>query len=432
MAFKMTDGTKLSTKDKIINSAFSFYTTVLQRKVSLSEIAERTGITKAAIYKHFKSREELEQVMAERLRQELLSVILEFDKKQNSCSSTLEEIIVLLYSRKTYLYYFLSNLSEIGIEDYFLSLSNSGLHSLNRLFDENGKIVNFDLYKDVLYVSFCIIFFIIARDKIVTGKLNLNVSREDYSEEECNNIEEIRAFARGVVKIIEGGVYCTSPRYSEEKISGLLRLCQLDKIISANMAYIPEPDRELKALASCAEKIGFTKITVESIAHELGLAKSSLYSRFSSKKELVSSTLRNTLMQMFAIVVKNIENSESPSESIYIILKTSFDFFLKRPDLIILSRLIQFTEENFFWTCDDRQQNMEFYKFLCNCDMLGSLPDFGRVRLGADCIYSALFCLPVYLITQTSSLNFTVEELQFAIKEYYYMLVIGKQQGKGE
>lgn len=421
MVFKMTDGTKLSTKDKIVNSAFSFYTTVLQRKVSLSEIAERTGITKAAIYKHFKSREELEQTMSEKLKEELLSIINDVDANMISKgNSSLKRIVVLLSEKKTYLYYFLSNLSDAGIESYFLQLKNSGVSSLNSLFDENDRIVSFDLYKDFLYVSFCVIFFIISRDIALTCR-NMEDSKE-----------ELAKFADGVVRFINKGIYCNCPSRARERVSGLLRLCQLDRMIASSVAMIPEPERELKALASCAKKIGFTKITVESIASELGLAKSSLYSKFSSKSELVSSSLKSSMRHLLEAVMSNIVNSESPSESIYIILKTSFDFFMKRPDLLILSRLIQFNEPDFFLTCGEHQQDKEFYKFLCNCDILGTLPDFGKPELGADYLYASLFCIPIYLITQTSSSDFTVEELQSALKEYYYMIVLGKSQGKGE
>lgn len=56
---------KTDTKEKIILAAFSFYKNPSMEKVSLSKIAARVGITKAAIYKHFSGREDLERAMSD-------------------------------------------------------------------------------------------------------------------------------------------------------------------------------------------------------------------------------------------------------------------------------------------------------------------------------------------------------------------------------
>lgn len=56
---------KTDTKEKIILAAFSFYKNPSMEKASLSKIAARVGITKAAIYKHFSGREDLERAMSD-------------------------------------------------------------------------------------------------------------------------------------------------------------------------------------------------------------------------------------------------------------------------------------------------------------------------------------------------------------------------------
>ena len=55
----MKTTTKESTKIKILKTAFSFYKKPCLTHVSLGDIAKKAGISKAAIFKHFRNKEEL-------------------------------------------------------------------------------------------------------------------------------------------------------------------------------------------------------------------------------------------------------------------------------------------------------------------------------------------------------------------------------------
>lgn len=61
----------LSTREKIIEKSFSFYHDPLFEDVSLSDIAQKVGITKAAIFKHFKNKEALVASMNEKILMKL-------------------------------------------------------------------------------------------------------------------------------------------------------------------------------------------------------------------------------------------------------------------------------------------------------------------------------------------------------------------------
>ncbi len=56
-----------STRDKIIDAAFSFYRKPVFTNISLSQIAQKVGISKAAIFKHFSNKEALGQALFERM-----------------------------------------------------------------------------------------------------------------------------------------------------------------------------------------------------------------------------------------------------------------------------------------------------------------------------------------------------------------------------
>ena len=91
-----------STRDKIIQSAFSFYDMLFFERISLSKIAAKAGITKPAIYKHFKSREDLENAMKSLILSDIAEIIKGCEKDKNE-TSILKKVIVLLCKKKSYL-----------------------------------------------------------------------------------------------------------------------------------------------------------------------------------------------------------------------------------------------------------------------------------------------------------------------------------------
>ena len=76
-----------STRDKIIQSAFSFYDMLFFERISLSKIAAKAGITKPAIYKHFKSREDLENAMKSLILSDIAEIIKDCEKDKNETSA---------------------------------------------------------------------------------------------------------------------------------------------------------------------------------------------------------------------------------------------------------------------------------------------------------------------------------------------------------
>lgn len=55
-----------NTKELILETSFSFYKTLTSREFSLNKLAEKVGISKPAIYRHFKNKEEILEKMQEK------------------------------------------------------------------------------------------------------------------------------------------------------------------------------------------------------------------------------------------------------------------------------------------------------------------------------------------------------------------------------
>ena len=144
---------KNSTRDKIIQSAFSFYDMLFFERISLSKIAAKAGITKPAIYKHFKSREDLENAMKSLILSDIADTIKNCGQNPND-ASVLEKVIVLLCNKKSYFYFILSNSLEFSIDNFLIEIEKNGISDLNleNIFDSCGNIADIEVYKKVLYI----------------------------------------------------------------------------------------------------------------------------------------------------------------------------------------------------------------------------------------------------------------------------------------
>ena len=82
-------------------------------------------------------------------------------------------------------------------------------------------------------------------------------------------------------------------------------------------------------------------MTVEAIAQELGMAKSSLYTWFSNKSEMIITLIRNEMGSMISFVNRNLSFVNEPQEKIYVLLKTCLEYLIARPETLDVFKWIQ-------------------------------------------------------------------------------------------
>ncbi|HAZ96878.1 MAG TPA: hypothetical protein DCW73_06585, partial [Treponema sp.] len=303
-----------STRDKIIQSAFSFYDMLFFERISLSKIAAKAGITKPAIYKHFKSREDLENAMKSLILSDIADTIKSCGKDKNE-ESILEKVIVLLCKKKSYFYFILSNSLEFSIDNFLMEIEKHDIADLNleTIFDSCGNVADIEVYKKILFVSATMIFFQGARDFIL-----LNKKLPDSDENIQEYAEKLSKF------IISGGLG------HDIKDTDALRLSQLDLLCSKEIQSLKEPCKFFIAIGNVVRRVGFSKTTIEELAKELGLAKSSLYTNFSSKKEMFEALIKEECLNLFHVIKKNLLYAKNSAECVYIFMETEIEFFLKR------------------------------------------------------------------------------------------------------
>lgn len=408
-----------STRDKIIQSAFSFYEMLFFERISLSKIAAKAGITKPAIYKHFKSREDLENAMKSIIIKEVADTIKSCGQDKSE-ASILEKVIVLLCNKKHYFYFILSNTLELSIDNFLSEAMNSGITDLNlkNAFDSCDKISSIEFYKKMIFISGTIIFFQGARDSIL-----LDTKTQDSDEKIKEYAEKLARF------IMLGGLG------HDIKDTDALRLSQLDLACRQQIQSLKEPCKFFTAMGNVVRRVGFSRTTIEELAKELGIAKSSLYTNFSSKKEMFETLVRDECLNLFNAIRQNLIYARNSAECVYIFMETETEFFLKRKCLLYVCRWLMFknTKEDFKIKVVqqknektlDKEEYIDFASFILNADIITSLPDLGIPEMNAEIMFSWIFNMPLFFLMHSELHHFPEESVHAAIKDFFYCMEKG-------
>jgi AcrR family transcriptional regulator len=97
---------------------------------------------------------------------------------------------------------------------------------------------------------------------------------------------------------------------------------------------LPEADRFFGALVAVIFKFGFTGITRERVAEELGMVKSSIYAFFANKDDLVHGLLRKEVTYLIALLSEKLSGVTDISVAVYIYLHVIYNYVLMHPALI--------------------------------------------------------------------------------------------------
>ncbi|MBQ0039137.1 MAG: TetR/AcrR family transcriptional regulator [Treponema sp.] len=396
-----------NTREIIIKSAFSFYTRPVFSNVSLSMIASKAGITKAAIYRHFKSRDDLDNAMYNCVYEDLFGILKNFRaEKASNDSSIVEDIIVLLMTHREYVYYLISTCNDIVLDRFLLKFKEMGLSLFDDIFLPDGSVKDMEVYKDAVYMACNIIYFQLVRNKMFDC-----MGMEDrYSD--------ITIYASKLYAFIKKGL--------GQDVSELsaFRLASLDKMCMTSMEGVAPVNKVFESVASIVEEKGFQGVTVESVARGIGLAKSSIYSKFENKAQMIASLIHKEFEQMFEILNRNIQKAKSNGERAYIMMETELLYFMKKPELFTVGQWLQFqnTEEIVH---DDCEHERVFNTYLDQIKLYEVYPDLGLPQEDFKIIASWFLMMPVFLYMHTRKQNMAPEVVQGALKDIFFMMEKG-------
>lgn len=396
-----------STKNLILDAAFSFYEETMVKDFSMNELAEKVGLSKPAIYRHYKNKDTILEAMKKYFFDLIAEKLTEFNENGKDLSDKeISEKIV-----KSIIVFFVENPHLINYFIYQTTLDSNFLNMMENEFFSRGigsefkgqrgsKIEIYYRAHDYFF-GISILFFIKVREKNL--KLGTKMKDAEYFANHLYNF-----LISGFKGNSKPGEIFYPVKISDE------RQAELDKICLVKPEYLPNEDKIFKAIASVIRKFTVNGVTIERIASELGMAKSSLYFYFDNKNQMIYSLVNKEINFLTTLCVENSAEAKNLSEHIYITLLTEINFFLIRPSVIsICGWLIQTSTEN---SIEENKEKPEV-----NSHWEKTLGEFTqRLDLGfkmiPDVVKLWLGILPVAVTVLKSQNNFDNKKIIEAVK----------------
>lgn len=320
---------QVNTKEKILECAFGLYEKPRMSEISLSEIAAKAGISKTAIFRHYKNKEDLMEKMRERFFEAFALMISQLDDSRKPYNlKGVEKAVRCVFdfcqNYPNYLSYFL----QVSLSDELLT------EGVNLVLLDNGiNVINEDVFKDKKnYVAQNMVpsFF---QQTLLHFLILAYCSMKSFVK-----INDIERYKTKVSELIYSGLGRKKNPLSEERKKELDERCKLQ------LENDEKSNRFFNAFVQLMQNNRSSKITVEKIAAALGMAKSSIYSFFANKNDYLMNMLFQETERVCAILKEKLAAAANPDEAIYIMMRTQANYFALRPQVIMLHGYFIFHE----------------------------------------------------------------------------------------
>ena len=318
------------TNTEIIKAAFKVWGREFYRNTSLSQLAQELGVSKAAIYRHFKDKQALLDAMTGLFFDELAGFIQPsyqhvihnpkggifgiFTAIMEFCARNVYAFIFFLtsvYDREAGGCSVTEQLSRRGIDlkilhrvikaKYSISLRKAQEHSTEPL---------------LMHLIFATLTFFMAHFH-KTGK----------SFDKTPSEARIKKAIAQISENISSGLKLPAKKVDE------LDYAALETRINQTIGGIPDSPL-LKAVAQAVAQAGPWEASMDMVARRIGLCKSSLYCHFKSKQDMLYQLFKTEYEQMLAFTKQGIVLSSNSTEQLYLGIYSIAVYLRSKPEIL--------------------------------------------------------------------------------------------------
>ncbi|MCR5732108.1 MAG: TetR/AcrR family transcriptional regulator [Sphaerochaetaceae bacterium] len=287
---------KRNTRQEIIESAIKLISEHPMDNPSLSDIVANIGISKAAIYRHFKNKKDLDDEI-ERIMNEEISEFFQVAEQ------TPEDIGPIL---KFFTSYSIKNYSHMRLMFMHVMKSSFLRVKLSQIIINKG-------YKEDT------VAYLFLSTLISSHVEELYKNRRDVKEADIDNL------VQHIITCLDNGIL-DLPDIDRKRVHEIFISC------------IPEQsdikeDKYLSALSSIIVRNGISSITIKNIAQELGQAESTLYSKFTTKEEMIEYTASKEFKNLIEPLRRNMDRYEKDNEKLISMFSFIINYVSLSPDL---------------------------------------------------------------------------------------------------
>lgn len=394
-----------STKEKILLATIDASVKKIKNPYSLCNIAMDVGISKPAIFKYFYSKECLIKAALSKAFDDVAKIYNEVKYQfENDIKKIIECISLWLLKNPSHLVFILN---QFMMEKDFSSkivaeLGSRGVKLKKEFLSKEG-------IKEIYSIS-----------SIVTLIICLLQSNKKLGEEVSEN--QLENFVKGISSCICDGIKMNSEclSFDYEKLDILCEegknqfLKESRKNFQGDEKQGKQEQRFFCALASAIKKYSFSGITIEKLAKEAGLAKSSLYTWYKNKDELLEKVISAKFVQLKDLLEHNINLVKNSNEKVYVILKTEMDWLLENASVLPVAAWLNFSGNG---AINVGQIVLSESNWTSNL--------FLTERFGLEdsiLLASWLICLPVPLVLEGSSRDYSKDFILKSVKYIHSML----------
>ena len=303
------------TKQEIISTAYKVWGKEFYQKTSLSRLAQELGVSKSALYRHFKSKQTLLDAMYENYFDDYTNFIKPHYEKAVSAENRIEKVSIMIRAITEYyilrIEAFIFSLVKVYDSQYMeKSLKEFAIRGVNM-----RKFFREDLvYPTLSQLIIGNLFFVIG----FFHKTSTETPTEKTVDRLVFFLEKNVSFGLGM---------------SNEIIEKLDYKTLEAKIEKRNYTEVNN-DHIFKAVALAIAEAGPADCSMDMVAKLSGLSKSSLYFYFKNKQDMLEQAFISELNRILDYTKEAISWSSVPEEQLYQAMFSIAHYLRARPEIL--------------------------------------------------------------------------------------------------
>ncbi|MDR3172741.1 MAG: TetR/AcrR family transcriptional regulator [Treponema sp.] len=314
------------TKTDVIKAAFRVWGRELYRKTSLSQVARELGVTKPALYRHFKNKQELLNEMYNYFFDEYAAAVkADHDRAlqtedRDECFLIICRSLVRFYglNRDIFIFSLIRVYGNRRMKDTWEHFAGRGV-DMRRFFEFKNDARGYPSLMQ--FVMATVIFW-------------LGYFHKTYADfPEAVSPDEAGALVERELAFLERKLGAGLGLDSETVAA--LDFRGLEGCLDGGLPEYSEDDRLLRAVAAAVAEAGPWSASMDMVARRSGLSKSGLYSHFENKGEMLAQLFLTELERIIAYAGASREKSSRAEERLYLVVIAGANYLRSRPEFLI-------------------------------------------------------------------------------------------------
>ncbi|MFP4209860.1 MAG: TetR/AcrR family transcriptional regulator [Alkalispirochaeta sp.] len=368
-------GRRPLTRERIVDAAFHAWGRTRFMHTGIELVARELSVTKPAIYRHIRNKEELVHAMERDYQKQVDRFVVPALTERSTGTDALERLVrryfsavLRFYETKPYHYVFYLR-KLIGKPDGAYRLLVTRLSELGTGTDEESVEVA---------------RFLAASAFFWTTYHHRKALRFDGQEIEPFEPEGSVLTGAERARFLDQATRFALDGFAPD-LADAIDMELVERIAGVTPGEIPEADRIFTAIAEVVREYGYADATIERIAGALGMNKSSVYHYFRNRDEMLTETILREQRSFADIASLRFRQLGNNSERLYALFVLLCDYATHRPVMSIVHNWVRESHIEVHIPASHVVALQEIYSFMTDMlidgDLAGSPDDaFGVLQ----------------------------------------------------